>query len=204
MAVFCPSIQLAFSRLTCFTLICFDLRRSSLPEYVLIFAVTLLAAGCVSSAPRNTPLAHVEMIEGTDMEQMLRNEAADWSGTPHVWGGTSRSGIDCSALVQTVYKDLFNVSLPRTTAQQSTIGQPVQQKDIRTGDLVFYRIDAGTRHVGIYLGNNEFFHASKSQGVTISSIDDPYWEKRFWMMRRIIHDARETEPSATPQKRVSW
>ncbi|MFK7845070.1 MAG: C40 family peptidase [Rhodothermales bacterium] len=143
------------------------------------------------------------------MELALREAADTWAGTPHVWGGTSREGIDCSALVQTVYKDLLSVNIPRTTALQSKVGAFVPLNNMQVGDLVFYRINRRTRHVGIYVGENEFMHASKSNGVTISALDDEYWQNRFWMVRRIFELPEEElageENSTVPNKnRSGW
>ena len=169
--------------------------------------VLLFLSGCVSTSPKNKPSQSVTGPEQGHLASILRQEADLWSGTPHVLGGTSRRGIDCSALVQTVYKDLLDVNLPRTTAQQSKVGESVRPQDVQVGDLVFYRINRRTRHVGIYVGDDEFMHASKSAGVTISSIDDAYWKKRFWMVRRILEtDQSGVDESVTVQtrSRVRW
>ncbi len=159
----------------------------------LLACFVVFLTGCVATKPHTTPLQTVQNeAPNADRKTLLRVEAADWEGTPHEWGGTSRDGIDCSAFVQTVYKDLFTVDLPRTTALQSKEGQAVLLNQMAIGDLIFYRIDARTRHVGIYVGEDEFMHASKSEGVTISPIDDPYWEKRFWTVRRILAPAADS------------
>lgn len=172
------------------------------PLVVTFFVICLVVlSGCVTTAPTNNPLVSVpNEAPDSNRSLLLRAEAEAWAGTPHVWGGTSRDGIDCSAFVQTIYKDLFTVDLPRTTALQSKEGQAVLLNQLDVGDLVFYRIDARTRHVGIYVGEDEFMHASKSEGVTISSIEDPYWENRFWTVRRILAPASDslagqTDPS---------
>ena len=133
-----------------------------------------------------------------DRQTLLLAEANAWAGTPHVLGGTTRTGVDCSALVQHVYNDLFNVALPRTTAQQSRLGELIHRSQLNIGDLIFYKIDRSSRHVGIYVGNNEFLHASKSRGVTLSSIDEPYWKRRFWKVKRIL----PTEPHLTAKDKI--
>lgn len=163
---------------------------------LLLVSGLLMFSGCFSTQPNNhlppqkadNPYNHAQndTLMQPAREDLLRQEARVWAGTPHVWGGVSRSGVDCSALVQHVYKDVFQVALPRTTAQQSRLGDLVSIRQLEVGDLIFYKIDRSTRHVGIYVGNNEFFHASKSQGVTISSLNEPYWQKRFWKIKRIL------------------
>ncbi len=75
--------------------------------------------------------------------------------------------------------------LPRTTAEQSQLGKAVPRSMAKKGDLVFFRTGRSMRHVGIYMGNNEFLHASTSQGVVVSSLDTPYWQRAFWQIRRI-------------------
>jgi lipoprotein Spr/probable lipoprotein NlpC len=86
------------------------------------------------------------------------------------------------------YLTRFNISLPRSTYQQSQAGDYVFQKDLRAGDLIFFRIGYSTRHVGIYLENDLFAHASKSKGVMLSRVHDTYWSKRYWKAIRIKID----------------
>ncbi len=170
----------------------------------------MLFSGCVATKPASKPLQVVANEAATPQRaERLRAEAADWAGTPHEWGGTTRDGIDCSAFVQTVYKDLFTVNLPRTTLLQAKEGQPVLLNQLTVGDLLFYRIDSNTRHVGIYVGEDEFMHASKSEGVTITSIEDPYWENRFWTVRRILAPVADSSlvPAGEPghdRARAGW
>ncbi|UMX79101.1 NlpC/P60 family protein [Klebsiella pneumoniae] len=99
-----------------------------------------------------------------------------------------RKGIDCSAFVQRTFRGQFGLELPRsTTRQQETGGKSISRAQLRTGDLVpvsrrLYRPPCP----GIYLGNNQFVHASTSSGVTISSMDEPYWKKRYNEARRVL------------------
>ncbi|MDA9558328.1 NlpC/P60 family protein [Vibrio sp.] len=110
----------------------------------------------------------------------------EWKGAPYQLGGTSKQGIDCSAFVQTAYKDAADVNLPRTTEQQVEVGSFISSGDEEPGDLVFFKTSAwGTKHVGIYLGNQEFLHASTSKGVIKSRLDNPYWADAFWQFRRL-------------------
>lgn len=108
-----------------------------------------------------------------------------WKGTPYRLGGTTRSGIDCSAFVQLTYSEVYQQMLPRTTSEQSRLGKPVPFSLAKKGDLIFFRTGRTMRHVGIYMGNNEFLHASTSQGVVVSSMDAPYWQRAFWQVRRL-------------------
>lgn len=106
---------------------------------------------------------------------------------PYRFGGSSLMGIDCSGYVQKVFGYL-NIPLPRTAREQFEIGESVNREELSIGDLVFFRTYASfPSHVGIYLGNNLFIHASsKSKKVTIDSLDTPYYFKRFIGAKRII------------------
>jgi probable lipoprotein NlpC len=134
----------------------------------------------ISAAPAERPLPDAEI------EKRLREEYKRWQGTRHRMGGNGDGGIDCSGFVKTVYKDVFNVDLPRTTRAQASLGRPIAFKEIRAGDLVFFKPPTYPRHVGIFLSGSEFVHASKESGVTVSRIDEYYWGKYYWTARRIL------------------
>lgn len=110
-----------------------------------------------------------------------------WKGTKYRLGGTTKNGVDCSSFVQNLYKEKFSVKLPRSTTTQVLTGHKVSSKEEwKVGDLVFFRINRHTRHVGVYIGDNKFVHSGSSTGVTISRLDDKYWARRHWQTRRII------------------
>ena len=132
------------------------------------------AAEAASAAARSAMLAVA-----------LRVEGREWVGIPYRWGGTSRRGIDCSAFVQQFVRETMGVELPRATAGQQYEGVGVAKSDLIPGDLVFFR-RGGTRHVGVYLGENEFIHASTSRGVTVSDLSEGYYERHYWMARRVL------------------
>ena len=123
----------------------------------------------------------------TVKEKMLM-EIIKYLNTPYKFGGNSKNGIDCSAFTQKVYSDCVSISLLRTAQDQYNEGTPVQDVDeLEFGDLVFFdtRRNVKPGHVGIYLGDNLFAHASSSQGVTVSSLTSEYYSKRFMGGRRI-------------------
>lgn len=103
-------------------------------------------------------------------------------GVPYRLGGSTLKGIDCSAFVKKIY-EVFNVHLPRTTWEQIRFGKRVGKNELEEGDLVFFKVPtrrASNRHVGIYIGNNEFVHASsRNKEVRIDNLDAPYFSKRF-------------------------
>jgi peptidoglycan DL-endopeptidase LytE len=103
-------------------------------------------------------------------------------GVPYRLGGSTLKGLDCSAFVKRIY-EVFNVQLPRTTWEQIRFGKRVNKEELAEGDLVFFRIPtrrASNRHVGIYIGNNEFVHASsRNREVRVDNLETPYFSKRF-------------------------
>lgn len=102
-----------------------------------------------------------------------------WWGTPYKIGGMTQRGVDCSAFVQTVMAGSYELALPRTAKEQKDLSTPVARENLREGDLVFFNTRGGVSHVGIYLHNNKFVHASTSGGVTISDLSEAYWAKRY-------------------------
>jgi lipoprotein Spr len=116
----------------------------------------------------------VEQIKNLDLFVLID----EWFGTPYRMGGESKKGIDCSAFVQVMYTGLFNIAVPRTAREQYKATRKISRTEIKEGDLVFFNTQGGVSHVGIYLQNNKFVHAS-SGGVTISDVYDDYWMKRF-------------------------
>jgi cell wall-associated NlpC family hydrolase len=123
------------------------------------------------------------VLLNTEVEQLensvLLEHVDEWYGTKYRMGGTSKSGIDCSAFVQAVYLSAFAVSLPRTARDQYRTSHIISATELKEGDLVFFNTRGGVSHVGIYLQNNKFIHASSSQGVTVSDMFDPYYLKRY-------------------------
>jgi len=113
------------------------------------------------------------------------SQALTWLGTPYVYGGTSRRGIDCSALVQNAFR-ACGYYLPRTAAQQSRVGQPVDPAHLRPGDRLYFSA-SGTRvdHTGLYMGNGLFVHASgRGRGVIVSNLfDSRNWNIFCWARR---------------------
>ncbi len=129
----------------------------------------------------NTP---VEEITNTRMFEFID----DWYGTKYRLGGTTKSGIDCSAFSQYLFADVFNIRLPRTASEQYKLTNRISRTELKEGDLIFFNTRGGVSHVGVYLQNNKFVHASASGGVTISDIFDSYWVRRFIGVGRIRED----------------
>jgi len=110
----------------------------------------------------------------------------DWIGTPYHFGGSSKHGIDCSAFTKELYSQVFNMDIERNSRDIFSMVSPVKKEDLKEGDLVFFKIHSRRiSHVGIYLGNNRFAHAS-SRGVAISSLDDDYYSRYFYRGGRML------------------
>ncbi|WP_321779208.1 C40 family peptidase [Sulfurimonas sp.] len=116
----------------------------------------------------------------------LYHEYKKWYRTPYKYGGMNKYGLDCSSLIQIVYRDAFNIRLPRTTKNQVKKGYLISKNSTKEGDLVFFKIGYNSRHAGIVIEKGKFMHASQKNGVSISSLSNPYWKSRYWQSRRIL------------------
>ena len=110
-------------------------------------------------------------------------------GVPYKWGGTTRKGMDCSAFTRAIYRETYGMELPRTSKQMYQLGRGIRTKrDLKPGDLVFFKntySGPGISHVGIYVGQGRFAHASSSQGGVITDLGNPYFQKRYAGGRRL-------------------
>ncbi|WP_299690045.1 NlpC/P60 family protein [uncultured Vibrio sp.] len=156
-----------------------------------VLTVTMMyttLAAC-SSAPPSSELNQAKQQPLSRSEQLTThaymNVYEQWKGVPYHFGGTSFRGVDCSAFVQIAVQNATQQALPRTTKDQSKQGVEVAYSHAISGDLVFFKTSPRVRHVGVYLGNHQFLHASTSKGVIISRLDNPYWASKFWQFRRL-------------------
>lgn len=134
----------------------------------------------------NSNIYPSKIIKFPNLQEILLTEANTWIGTKYIWGGTSRKGVDCSAFVRNVYKSALNVNLPRTSREQFKDTVPIQYKDIKKGDLVFFLNNKGVHHVGLIIDEDTFIHASSSRGVRIDSLSKGYWSNQRKKFNRII------------------
>jgi cell wall-associated NlpC family hydrolase len=149
----------------------------------LIFAAVMMC-GC-----GNAPVRPAADSPHAEVEYKLRQAARQWLRTPHRLGGLDRRGIDCSGLVKVLYGDLFQLDLPRTSRLQARKGKAVASGAWIAGDLLFFKPDNKGSHVGIYLTDREFLHATTRRGVIVSNMSEPYWRECYWKARRVLkHD----------------
>ena len=121
----------------------------------------------------------------TAIASSLTRNALRFIGVPYVFGGTSTHGFDCSGYVQHVFA-MLGQHLPRTADMQYAAGRAIDGTMI-AGDLVFFQTyEPGPSHVGIYLGDGKFVHASSSHGVTVSALSEGYWRARYLGAKRIV------------------
>jgi murein DD-endopeptidase / murein LD-carboxypeptidase len=176
--------------------------------WVFLIAITLIFTSCgkkqipVSSA-RYTPAATTPEMQrfmnggvgrtldtGRKKPKHIIKSAEKYIGTPHCMGGTTKKCLDCSGLTYISFAK-HKISLPRISQEQARYGRLIfDRNDLKRGDLVFftksYNTSAYITHVGIYLGNNRFIHASTSSGVIVTPLDNPWWSQRFVFGTRVF------------------
>jgi len=159
-----------------------------------VLGASLLASGTASGdeLPAHSA-SRLERLQGftselTSRAAVLAQQAIDLLGIRYQYGSNQpEHGLDCSGLVQYVFKEAWGKELPRTSLEISRVGERVDPADLQPGDLVFYNtLRRGFSHVGIYLGDDKFIHAPSRGGrVRIESMNINYWKKRFNGARRI-------------------
>lgn len=116
----------------------------------------------------------------------------DWLGTPYRLGGSTEKGIDCSGFAYKLYDKTFNTIIGSNSRNIFSMVNPINKVDLKQGDLVFFKIHSSSiSHVGVYIGDNKFAHASSSKGVMISNLDEPYWQRYFYKGGRILESLKE-------------
>lgn len=115
-------------------------------------------------------------------------EASDWIGSPYLYAGQDRDGTDCSGMIMIIYKEIGDISLPRNSAKQQEYCHLIERQELMPGDLVFFATGKDPQrvsHVGLYIGDNDFIHASSSRGVIVSNLSQNYYNTRFHSAGRI-------------------
>ena len=162
------------------------------PALVLCVTTTIAGHACAFNLPSELTSLHdqslttqVSEAQPDTIKTKILAQYSQWKGTRYHFGGHSHSGIDCSALMQEIFRGSISMALPRTTGEQIRNGYQIAKASLKPGDLVFFKTSASSRHVGVYVGNNEFIHASKIKGVTVSNLDNEYWQAHYETARRV-------------------
>lgn len=181
-----------------------------------------LAIACLTGCGSLTPLIQPRATSHPDihpckpipdtppgtMSARFWKEIQNWQGAPYRRGGIGTDGVDCSGLAYRFYEDLYGIQLPRTTEEQIQVGRAVSRTALKPGDLVFFTFRDRTGHVGIYVSERRFIHASgKKRGVTISCLDAPYWKSRYRGARRVVESTKQlarTRPEMTLSDRTRY
>jgi lipoprotein Spr len=122
----------------------------------------------------------------------LLKKIDEWYGTPYNYGGNTKNGVDCSYFTLDVMQGAYNINLKRTAAEQYEQTARINWEDLKEGDLIFFKTEGPNKisHVGIYLSNNKFVHASVRNGVTISDLSEPYYQRTLYSMGRLPNLAK--------------
>jgi lipoprotein Spr len=133
-----------------------------------------------------TPVRYARYPEVDQKEQVLMSYYQEWRGTRYRLGGNTEEGIDCSSFIQQVFAQGFGVDIPRSAREQMIQGRPVDTSSLKAGDLLFFRSGPTRRHVAVYLGKQRFLHVSASRGVSLDTLQEAYWQRRFLTARRLL------------------
>lgn len=162
--------------------------RSNLLYISALLGLVLCLSSCRSIAPKldYKALARASVRLGVDISlednHKLYLEAAEWMGVPYRAGGDSKRGTDCSGMTAQIYRRVYRTKLSRSTDGQKKESNKVGKRNLREGDLVFFtssRSGKKVAHVGIYLKDGKFIHASTSRGVIVSELKEPYYTKHW-------------------------
>ncbi|MVZ65487.1 glycoside hydrolase [Sphingobacterium sp. DK4209] len=138
-----------------------------------------------SSDPDNLAKEYFSQIMGVaanaTSNTKLYQFVYEWLGTPYRLGGDSKRGIDCSKFSLAVYENVFNTTIGYNSRNQYQNVTPVRKGELEPGDLVFFKIRSRSiTHVGVYLGEDKFAHASSSRGVMVSNLNEAYWKRYYY------------------------
>lgn len=189
-----PNIRKKNHMFRYFSAIIHRLSYYSFPFHAMIFLMAIWISSC---SPARRTSDHISRMATREFYQehsrklgfhlsgkenpALIAEVSSWMGSPYRHGGFTRQGADCSGFVWQVYRQVYGYSVPRTTDAMASVSRKVRPRRLKEGDLVFFRINKGRKvsHVGIYLGQDKFIHASTYRGVIVSDLNEYYYARRI-------------------------
>jgi len=123
-------------------------------------------------------------LDGKEDKKLIKS-MVDWKGTPYRYGGTTKKGTDCSGFVSSIYKEVYNKKLHRTSRDMIKDVRKIRKSNLETGDLIFFKTRGRKiSHVGIYIADNKFIHAA-SKGVVINDLDQAYYKKAYYKSGKV-------------------
>jgi cell wall-associated NlpC family hydrolase len=170
------------------------LKRLRYSYIAFVFLVSIFLVSCRSSKPSNpkpvesrerpSDVSQYEKVLGISLPNTVNLDfikfISSWVGTPYKYGGNTTEGTDCSGFVNATYKSVFNKTISRSSFQLYQEAKPIQERDLREGDLLFFEIQGPkVSHVGMHVTGNYFIHASTRKGVIISSTEEAYYKQHF-------------------------
>ncbi|WP_372472576.1 C40 family peptidase [Capnocytophaga sp. ARDL2] len=144
-----------------------------------------------SSAKASATKVDLDNMDTFIQNKQLKDLVLEWYYTPYKLGGTTKNGVDCSGFTQVVYEEIYNKKLPRTSSDMSKLIKRVYVKDLKEGDLVFFSFNNSDKinHVGVYLKDNKFVHASTKKGVIISDLTEPWYGNYLTKCGPVINES---------------
>lgn len=180
-----------------------DLNKPAIPAVKKDLVNAAKTSGAVSIEGASALQFKYSLLLNVEVELLkninLLNLIDGWLGTRYLMGGSSKRGIDCSALMQVFFATLYGIALPRTARQQFDFSRRLSRTELKEGDLLFFNTHGGVSHVGMYLCNNKFVHASSTNGVTISDMFDPYYASRLIGTGRVLEEANTLATAIFPK-----
>ncbi len=158
--------------------------------FILFVFAVIAMTGCAGKTTKTKtqslkPLPSGSLSDRT-ISRLLLKEYKLWKGTPHMMGGSTRKGVDCSGFVNQIFKSVLKINVPRSTQLFMTAGIKINKSDLRPGDIIIFKPPSYPRHIGIYTGDSKFIHTSKSKGVTLTDLNNTYWKKCYYSSRRLF------------------
>lgn len=137
---------------------------------------------CLLSIACQSTIRYSAVKENSGNSDGLEHFISGWLGTPYRYGGMNKDGVDCSGFVFRLMREVYGIRLPRSSRNQFRQGKKIPRSRLRKGDLIFFNLVSrrGVDHVGFYLGDNKFVHASTEAGVTISNLGESYYKKHYY------------------------
>lgn len=156
------------------------------------FICLFFLSSCSSSKSVEDAYGYESSIDNkqkkTKSEKRLIKEAKKWLGVKYEYGGSTKDGTDCSGFVMKVFLSVYDIKLPRTSRDQQAFCKRIKKSELKIGDLVFFATTKNKKrvsHVGIYIGDGEFIHASSSKGVVISKLSQGYYTRNYHSSGRV-------------------